>query len=182
MTKASQEYLKNAVLTASCEQLQLMLIDGAIRFSTRAREAIAARQVEPAFNALERAQRIVVELINGMKRDANPSLVDQMASLYNFIYRRLVDACIQRETGPVDDALRILRHQRETWVLLIEKIQRELAGPPATAPAASAPATPDSHASDRHASGSLASANQPPGRPALGSHASEIPSTLSLQG
>lgn len=131
---ASFEYLKGAVMTASPAQLQLMLLDGAIRFATRGREAIERKDIEGAFNALERAQRIALELIGGMNRDANPELVDQMAGLYNFIYRRLVDANMKRDTRAVDDALRILSHQRETWRLLIEKITREAGtrgGPPA---------------------------------------------------
>lgn len=123
---ASKEYLKNAVMTASPEQLHLMLLDGAIRFTLRGREALEQRDIEGAFNAFERAQRIVLELNNGLRREVNPQLVDQLAALYDFIYRRLIDANIRRETKAADDALRILRHQRETWALLIEKLAREL--------------------------------------------------------
>ncbi|MGE0481654.1 MAG: flagellar export chaperone FliS [Phycisphaerae bacterium] len=135
-TLAHNEYLKNAVLTAPPEQLQLMLIDGAIRFATRGRESIEQHNFEASFNALERAQKIVLELQAGLKRDVHPRLVDQMNSLYMFIWRRLVDANMTREVGAVDDALRILRHQRETWLLLMEKLRDERA---ATAIAASPP-------------------------------------------
>ncbi|MBU0638147.1 MAG: flagellar export chaperone FliS, partial [Planctomycetes bacterium] len=126
---ASHEYLKNAVLTATPEQLQLMLLDGAIRLATRGQEAIRANDIEGSYNALERAQRIVLELSAGLRPEVNPELVEQMAALYNFIYRRLVDANMQRDEDAVDDALRILRHQRETWALLIEKIAKEQAAP-----------------------------------------------------
>jgi flagellar protein FliS len=123
---ASKQYLKNAVMTASSEQLHLMLLDGAIRFALHGLEAIKADNIEEMFNALERAQRIVLELSNGLRREANPELVDRMTALFAFIYRRLVDANMQRETPPVEDALRILRHQRETWALLIEKIKKDV--------------------------------------------------------
>jgi flagellar secretion chaperone FliS len=125
----SKEYLKGAVLTASPEQLHLMLLDGAIRFATRGRQAIQEGKLEDMFTALERAQRIVIELSNGIRREVNPLLGDQMLALYGFIYRRLIDANLQRDVQAVDDALRILRHQRETWVLLIEKIQKAFPGP-----------------------------------------------------
>lgn len=131
----SQEYLKNAVLTATPEQLQLMLYDGAIRFATRGAEAIRAKDREAAFNALERAQLIVLELNAGLRRDVNPELADRMGALYNFVYRRLIEANIHQDEAAIDDALRILRYQRETWVLLMEKLQKE-------APAAAARATP----------------------------------------
>ena len=126
---ASRQYLKNSVMTASAEQLHLMLLDGAIRFALRGREAIEAGDIEAMFNSLERAQRIVLELSNGLRREINPELVDRMAALYAFIFRRLVDANMQRDTQGVDDAVRILRHQRETWALLIEKLKKELPAP-----------------------------------------------------
>ncbi|MFQ5806832.1 MAG: flagellar export chaperone FliS [Phycisphaerae bacterium] len=122
---ASKEYLKSVVMTASPEQLQLMLLDGAIRFTLRGKEALEKNDIEGAFKGFERAQRIVLELNNGLRRDVNPRLVDQMAALYDFIFRRLIDANVHRETQAADDALRILRHQRETWGLLIEKLAQE---------------------------------------------------------
>ncbi|UCG17857.1 MAG: flagellar protein FliS, partial [Phycisphaerales bacterium] len=39
-------YLRNAVMTATPEQLHLMLYDGAIRFTLQARDAIEARDYE----------------------------------------------------------------------------------------------------------------------------------------
>ena len=128
-TLASQEYLKNTVMTASAEQLQLMLYDGAIRFATRGRDALERKDYEGAFNGLERAQRIVLELHNGLRRDANPALVDQMASLYNFIYRKLIEATMERDVACVDEAVRVLQHQRETWTLLMDKLKSDAATP-----------------------------------------------------
>jgi len=122
---ASHEYLRNAVLTAGPAQLHLMLLDGAIRFASSARAAIERRDIEGAFNAFDRAQRIVIELNAGLRAEVNPEIVSQMAALYTFIYRRLVDASVHRDTQAADDALRILRHQRETWVMLIERLSQD---------------------------------------------------------
>lgn len=121
----SAEYLKNAVLTATPEQLHLMLYDGAIRFAERGLDAMRRGDLEGMFNALERAQMIMIELGNGIRRDVNPALADRMTGLYNFVYRRLVDANLQRDPVAIDDVLRVLRYQRETWVLLIDKLQKE---------------------------------------------------------
>lgn len=143
----SQEYLKNTVLTATAEQLQLMLYDGAIRFATRGREALAAGDRAAAFEALDRAQRIVLELGEGLRPEVNPALAGQMASLYSFIYRRLVEANVQQDVQALDEALRILRHQRETWVLLMERLRgtadsaAHAAGPPARAETRAKPLT-----------------------------------------
>lgn len=121
-SQASKEYLRNAVLTATPAQLQLMLYDGAIRFAARGKSALADKDYETAFNSLERAQRVVLQLSAGLRREINPQLCDQMASLYNFIYRRLIEANVQHSTRAVDEALTILRHQRETWVMLMDRL------------------------------------------------------------
>jgi len=120
--RASRTYLTQAVMTASSEQLHLMLIDGAIRFTLKGREAVENRDIEGAFNAFDRAQRILIQLRTGLQRDVNPTLVTEMSRLYDFIYRRLIDANVDRDVSAADDALRILRHHRETWVLLMGRI------------------------------------------------------------
>lgn len=139
---ARLEYLRNAVLTARPEQLHLMLLDGAIRFTTQGRERLELKDIVGAFNALERAQKIVLELKAGLNRDANPQIVDQMHSLYNFVFNRLVDANFHHELKAADDALAILRHQRETWALIVERVTRE-AGATAAVATAPPPRTPD---------------------------------------
>lgn len=130
-TTASQQYLKGTVMTAKPEQLQVMLLDGAVRYASKGREALAARQFEESFNHLDRAQRICLQLGAGLNREANPELADQMAALYNFCYMRLVEANMQREPQLADEAIRILKHQRETWQLIVERLAKEGAAVPA---------------------------------------------------
>jgi len=146
---ASQEYLKNAVLTARPEQLQIMLLDGAIRFALKGREAIAANDHEGVFNNLDRAQRICLQLGAGLSRNSNPDLVDEMRAIYNFCYMRLVDASFQRSVGAVDEVVPVLRHQRETWQILADKVATVQASVGAAAPQAThAPQVADEPADD----------------------------------
>ncbi len=126
-TLAPHSYLRNAILQATPEQLQLMLFDGAIRHATKGREAIEKRDFEQIYESLSRAQRIVLEMEAGLRPDVNAELCDQMAALYNFVYRKLVSANVRRDVGDIDDALQILRHQRETWVMLLDKVSQERA-------------------------------------------------------
>ncbi len=128
MSAPTQEYLKTKVMTASPEMLTLMLWDGAIRFAEQGKDAILKKEIENSYKALVRSQKIITELISNLKHDVNPDLCGKLAALYNFIYRRLVDANISKDTKLVDDALEIMRHQRETWSLLIDKLTKERAG------------------------------------------------------
>ena len=116
------DYLRNAILQARPEQLQLMLYDGAIRFALQGRDALDKKDYEASYEKLSRAQKIVLEMDDGLRPEVSREICEQMASLYNFVYRKLVDASVQRDTQLIDDALKILRHQRETWLLLLEKV------------------------------------------------------------
>ncbi|MFQ5501422.1 MAG: flagellar export chaperone FliS [Phycisphaerae bacterium] len=140
---ASGEYLRNAVMTANPEQLQLMLYDGAIRFATQARESLGREDWETSCEKLIRAQRILVEMRNGLREEVNPALCRQMSALYDFIYNRLVDANMQRSQSLIDEALKVLHHQRDTWRMLIDKIREEEPSLEST-PSANITSTPSS--------------------------------------
>jgi flagellar protein FliS len=133
---AVNPYLRQAILPASPQQLQLMLFEGATRFATQARDAIQAGRVEQAHTLLTRAQQIVCEMSQGLRHEAHPELCSRMAALYAFIYNKLVEANVRRDMRALQDALLILGHQRETWHLLMEKALEE---EPAATPLAGAP-------------------------------------------
>ncbi len=125
MENASNEYLRNAVLTASPEQLHLMLYDGAIRFTKQGIEGIQSQNWEQTFNGLARAQKIILEMSNSLNHDVDPQLCARMAALYNFVYRKLVDASVQRSADLAREALGLIEYQRETWVMLLDKLRQE---------------------------------------------------------
>jgi flagellar protein FliS len=120
--QAAQNYLKTKVFTATPEQLQLMLYDGAIRFGEQARLALEAKNYEQSYNMIARVQRIITEMQSSLKHDVAPDLCKKMASLYNYIYRRLVEASIEHNVKSLDEALALLRYQRETWTMLLDKL------------------------------------------------------------
>jgi len=125
MDKVPGEYLRNAVLTATPERLHLMLYDGAIRFTRQGIEGLQQKKWEEAFNGFSRAQKIVLEMLNSLNYDVDKDLCTRMAGLYNFIYRKLLEASVQRQAASANEALRILEFQRETWVMVIDKIREE---------------------------------------------------------
>ena len=60
--QGANQYLRTKVLTATPEQLQLMLYDGAIRFAEQARLALQKKDFEGSYNGISRAQKIIAEL------------------------------------------------------------------------------------------------------------------------
>lgn len=120
-------YLRTKVLTATPEQLQLMLYDGAIRFAEQARTALLSKTFEQSYELLTKTQRIILELQCSLKHDIAPELCGKLASLYNFVYRKLVEANTIHEVSALDEALNILRYQRETWAMLLQQLAKSKA-------------------------------------------------------
>jgi flagellar protein FliS len=130
--QAAQQYLRTKVLTATPEQLQLMLYDGAIRFGQQARVALAGQNYELSYQLICRVQRILAELTASLKHDLAPDLCGKLAALYNYAYRRLIDANLDHQVEPLDDAMKVLEYQRQTWALLLEQLGRQKAAVAAT--------------------------------------------------
>ncbi len=118
-------YLKTKVMTANPEELRLMLFEGAIKFCRQALDAIGKADCEKMYNAILRAQKIIIELSNALKHDEAPDLCDKLAALYNFMYRRLVDANISRDADIINEVIRLLEYERETWLMVMGKIKKQ---------------------------------------------------------
>jgi flagellar secretion chaperone FliS len=118
----AQNYLRTKVLTATPEQLQLMLYDGAIRFGEQARVALSQKKFDQSFDLLSRTQKIIAEMTASLRHDVAPELCGKLSALYNFVYRKLIEANVEHTLTPLDEALAILRYQRETWVMLLDKL------------------------------------------------------------
>ena len=121
--QVQNSYLRTRVHTASKDQLLLMLIDGAIRFAEKGREAIEVKNFETSCEMLCKAKKIVIELITVIDREAmDPQIYNNLVGLYNFIFQNLSEGNLLRKSAPIDDALPILRHLRETWAMAIEEV------------------------------------------------------------
>lgn len=124
-TTAPQAYLRNKLLSASPAELRLMLIDGAIRFTTQARAGYEARDFEAAYEGTTKAQAILMELMNALRPEQAPELCARLSSLYTFMYSNLVKASSTRDLALVDQVLELLRFERETWELCMGELAKE---------------------------------------------------------
>jgi len=130
--QAAQNYLRTKIFTATPEQLQLMLYDGALRFGEQARLALEKRNYEQSYNMISRVQKIITEMQSGLKHDVAPDLCKKMSALYNYIFRKLVEANLEHTITALDEAMEILRYQRETWTMLMEQLGKAKAAAAAT--------------------------------------------------
>lgn len=125
--QAAQQYLRTKILTATPEQLQLMLYDGAIRFGEQARIALQQSNFEQSYNLISRVQKIITEMSCTLKHEVSPDLCGKLAALYNFAYKKLIEANIEHRIESLDEALDVLRYQRETWAMLLDQLGKQKA-------------------------------------------------------
>jgi flagellar secretion chaperone FliS len=130
--QGAQNYLRTKVLTATPEQLQMMLYDGALRFGEQAKIALGAKKFEESYTLISKVQKIVMELSCSLKRDVLPDLCAKLQALYLYAYKKLIEANVEHKIESLDEALNILRYQRETWAMLLEKLGQQKAAAAAT--------------------------------------------------
>jgi flagellar protein FliS len=121
-TAHAQEYLTQQVMTAAPQKLQLLLIEAAIRHCLRARDDYRAGEYLAGGEPILRAQEIVTELLSSARQDPDSALGKQVAALYAFLFRSLIEAHLKHDMRKLDDVLRILNEERETWRLVCEQM------------------------------------------------------------
>lgn len=121
-------YLRTQVLTASPEQLRLMLLDGAIKHLRQGHDGLERKDYFASFDGFSKARNIIMELMNSMKPEVAPDLCARVQSLLLYMYRLVVDAGLEKDASKAAEALKLLEYERETWLLAIEKAAEERTG------------------------------------------------------
>lgn len=114
----SQAYQQSSVLTASPEQLVVMLYDGALRFLRQAEASLAEGAWQHANERLTRAEAIVDELLATLNMDAG-ELSTRLQAIYVFCKRCLIEARVERAPGKVTHVIRLLADLREAWAQIV---------------------------------------------------------------
>lgn len=120
---STRAYLENKIMTATTEQLQLMLYEGAVRFATVSRSAMAEKDYERSLVAYERCNDILCELHTGLRPQQDADLAGKMGTLYSFCQRKLNEGQFKHDVRRFDEAITVLKHIRETWLLVMEQIR-----------------------------------------------------------
>jgi flagellar protein FliS len=122
---APSRYLDARVSTASQPELQLMLLDGALRFGKQAQQLWGAKDRESEWAQLmDRTFDIVEELVrSAVLGTTNAS--KRLEEEYAFAFRQLARARLSRDAVALESALKLLAFHRETWKLACDKVKAE---------------------------------------------------------
>jgi flagellar protein FliS len=115
-----QAYRDSAVLTASPEQLVVMLYDGAVRFLRQGEVAMGEGAWVHSFEKLSRAEAIIDELLATLNMEAG-EISDRLQAIYIFCKKTLIEARIQRQTEKIGQVVALLSNLREAWAKLAEQ-------------------------------------------------------------
>lgn len=118
-------YLETEVMTATPQKLQYMLIEAAIRNLARGKHLRSEGCHEQCCEALIRAQQIVTQILAGLNREVDADLARKVASIYMFIFRSINEAQVSRDDSKLDDCIRVLEIERDTWRRVCEQLEQE---------------------------------------------------------
>jgi flagellar protein FliS len=105
-----------AVSQADPHQLVMLLFDGAIAAILQARHALATGDIGTKLTCISKAMRIIDEgLKASLESHGDPSLGDNLRSLYDYMVSRLFAANLHNSDVPLAEVAGLLGDLRSTW-------------------------------------------------------------------
>ncbi|MBO8157628.1 MAG: flagellar export chaperone FliS [Bacillaceae bacterium] len=121
-----QTYQNQAINTASPGELTLMLYNGCLKFIRLAKKGIEEKDFEAKNTNIQKAQRIIQELM--VTLDPQYEISGQMMPLYDYIHRRLMDANVKNDAAILDEAAGLVTEFRDTWKEALKLARQEKYG------------------------------------------------------
>lgn len=115
MNAYTNQYINNQILSASKEQILLMLYDGAIRFTRQAKAAIENDDMATKGKYIGKAMAIISEFSNSLDHDIGGDIATDLDALYTYMLKELSYANVNNEESPLDSVINLLTDLRQTW-------------------------------------------------------------------
>jgi flagellar protein FliS len=112
-SNAYNKYQNNTILTASPQELTLMLYNGAIKFCNQAIISIENSEMQKAHNYITRVEDIIEEFI--ITLDDKYSVYESFKRMYDYVNERLIEANMNKDIEILNEVLGYLRELRDTW-------------------------------------------------------------------
>lgn len=116
----TQAYQQSSVLTASPEQLVVMLYDGALRFLRQAEASMGEGAFTHASERMGRAEAIIDELLATLNMEAG-ELSTRLQAIYVFCKRCLIEARVEKSPAKITHVIRLLADLRDAWAQIVVK-------------------------------------------------------------
>ena len=113
------QYQNSRILTASPAELTLMLYEGAIKFCNIAIMGLEKNDLQKANENIIKAEKIILEFQATL--DHKYPVSNDFEIIYDYIYRRLVEANIHKDKEILEEALGYIREMRDVWKEVMKK-------------------------------------------------------------
>ena len=108
-----EQYKQQGVMTASPAELVVMLYDGCIKQLKLACLAINEKNFENTNKNLQKAQAIILELVNSL--DFHYPISKDLMNLYDFMLRQFIEINIHKDEEKIKRIIDMLLSLREAW-------------------------------------------------------------------
>ena len=120
---AADKYKKQSIMTASPEELTLMLYNRCIKDIRSGIEYIDFNNIEKRNEALKNAQNIIQHLRNTLNKDIEIS--KSMDNLYEYIYNLLIQGNINKDVEKLREAKFLVEEFRQSWFQAMKEASKE---------------------------------------------------------
>lgn len=111
-------YQQNSVTTASPGEVTLMLYNGCLKFIKQATLAIEDKNIQDKNTNIQKAQKIITELMITLNMDIEVS--QNMAVMYEYINHRLTEANVKNDASILKEVEGLVVEFRDTWKEVIQ--------------------------------------------------------------
>ncbi|ANU26739.1 flagellar export chaperone FliS [Planococcus versutus] len=108
-----QTYQQNSVMTASPQELTLMLYNGSLKFMKMAKRAMNDKNFQDKNTNIIKAQNIVQELRSTLNSEMSMSA--GLEQMYEYMYNRLIEANMKNDVTALEDVEALMTDMRNTW-------------------------------------------------------------------
>lgn len=114
---AGHHYAQTEVSTVTPARLVLLMYDAVLAAVEIARTALTSERPDLGVvsQQLTRAQQLVTELEVALDHERGGQIAASLQGLYDYARRRLVDANLSKDPGPLDEVTRIIGDLWEAW-------------------------------------------------------------------
>lgn len=126
MNAYMNQYQQNQIMTASKEQILIMLYDGAIKFCRQATAANNAGNATEKLGRIAKVFAIVTEFSNSLNHEIGPEIAADLDALYQFMLRELNLARTDTSGEHLENVEKLLVDLRLTWGEAVEINKKEL--------------------------------------------------------
>ena len=113
--------VESAVMSASQQQLVVMLFDGALSALIRARLFMQDGNIEGKGKSLSKAINIIeAGLKEGLAENRGDELADNLLDLYNYMTRRLLEANLHNDVAAIEEVEGLLRNIADAWKEVVQ--------------------------------------------------------------